>query len=161
MRPRERYALWGPEETGDVELVALLLGTGAGGHSVSEIAIAVLQRFGGLAGLARTEVGELCGVPGEIARVHRPGKRARHAVVVPVQEAADARDRDSQAEAREIPPLPPPSLSRANCPCGHRCLREPSCPLLIPLPSDTLPSLSASSLVVSYTKSIEGAHNLS
>ena len=84
MRPRERYASGGPDGLGDVELVALLLGTGAAGRSTLCIAGDLVSRFGGLRGLARAEPAELQGVPGvgqaRAVRVHAAlevGRRAQ------------------------------------------------------------------------------------
>ena len=65
MQPREQYAARGPDEVGDVELVALLLGTGSGGRSALVIAADVLHHVGGLSGLARPV--------GDGGRAGRPG----------------------------------------------------------------------------------------
>jgi DNA repair protein RadC len=51
-RPRERLASVGPEHLTDAELLAIVLGTGARGASVVQVAEAVLRGCGGLAGLA-------------------------------------------------------------------------------------------------------------
>ena len=66
MQPRERYTLYGPDTFGDIELIALLLGTGAGGLSTLTIAANLLERFGSLAELADT-------TPAAIAEVHGIG----------------------------------------------------------------------------------------
>lgn len=50
---RERVLLYGAEALGDVELVALLLGTGAEGEPVLGLAARLLDAAGGPAGLAR------------------------------------------------------------------------------------------------------------
>jgi DNA repair protein RadC len=57
--PRERLANTGIDVLGDVDLVALLLGTGHATESVSVLAQRLLEEHGGLAGLARAGVGEL------------------------------------------------------------------------------------------------------
>jgi DNA repair protein RadC len=50
---RERALLHGAEALGDVELVALLLGTGAGGQPVLGLAAQLLEAVGGVAGIVR------------------------------------------------------------------------------------------------------------
>ncbi len=57
--PRERAAALGVEQLGDVDLVAILLGTGCTGLPVSVLAALVLHQHGRIAGLARAGVGEL------------------------------------------------------------------------------------------------------
>ena len=57
--PRERAAEAGVEALGDGDLVAMVLGTGRAGESVSVLAAALLDEQGGLAGLARAGLGEL------------------------------------------------------------------------------------------------------
>jgi DNA repair protein RadC len=59
-RPRERMLLYGPAALADVELLALLLG---GGRAIQR-AQAVLERVGGLLGLAQSCPHELLDVPG-------------------------------------------------------------------------------------------------
>jgi DNA repair protein RadC len=51
-RPRERLAAVGAEHLSDAELLAIVLGSGARGASVIDVAEAVLTSCGGLAGLA-------------------------------------------------------------------------------------------------------------
>jgi DNA repair protein RadC len=66
-RPRERLLARGPQALADVELLALLLGTGCRGRSVLQLAQATLERaggLGGLAGLAQARPDALAGVPG-------------------------------------------------------------------------------------------------
>ena len=72
-RPRERLLARGPQALADVELLALLLGTGCRGRSVLQVAQAALERSGGLAGLAgqlsqagraRPASDALAGIPG-------------------------------------------------------------------------------------------------
>ncbi len=74
MQARERYAFYGPEEWGDTELLALIIGTGAGGRRAVDIARDLLDLFGNLAGIARAPIAALCGVPGvglaRAVRVH-------------------------------------------------------------------------------------------
>ncbi len=70
-RPREKLLERGPAALSDAELLALLLRTGVSGQSVLNLSDALLQRFGGLAGLLRAE-------PSELARIKGlgPAKRA-------------------------------------------------------------------------------------
>lgn len=64
MLPRERYLVTGPDGAGPVDLVALVLGTAAGGRSARTIASDLLDRFGGLPGLASASPQALAGVRG-------------------------------------------------------------------------------------------------
>jgi len=66
MQPRERYECEGPRRFGDVELLALVLGTGTASVSALEIGAGLLNDFGSLAELARAE-------PTELARQHGVG----------------------------------------------------------------------------------------
>ncbi|MEV7974087.1 UPF0758 domain-containing protein [Cellulomonas sp. NPDC089187] len=63
-RPRERLLRLGPDALSDVELVALLLGSGRPGAGVMECARELLDRHGGLAGLAAQQSTTLAAVPG-------------------------------------------------------------------------------------------------
>ena len=62
--PRERLARVGAERLADAELIALLLGTGTRGESVSVLASRLLDAHGGLAGLSRLGAGGLAEVHG-------------------------------------------------------------------------------------------------
>jgi DNA repair protein RadC len=57
--PRERAIARGVESLGDAELVAVVLGTGYRGVPVGVLAAMLVEEHGGLAGLARTGMGEL------------------------------------------------------------------------------------------------------
>jgi DNA repair protein RadC len=57
--PRERAMAVGVESLGDAELVAIVLGTGRAGLPVGVLAAALLEERGGVAGLARTGLGQL------------------------------------------------------------------------------------------------------
>lgn len=83
---RERYLLGGSH--GDVELLALVLGTVAGGRGTREVAGELIDRFGGIRGIAATPAKALTAVRGvgeaRAIRVHaacslamRPRVRAR------------------------------------------------------------------------------------
>jgi DNA repair protein RadC len=62
--PRERLARHGAEALSDIELLALLLRTGARARSASEIAARLLEQHGGLVGLAAARERELSGLSG-------------------------------------------------------------------------------------------------
>jgi DNA repair protein RadC len=84
MRRRERYLLDGPAGLGDAELLALLLETGAGGRSALAIAADLLDRAGGLHGLARRQPQEWLGIGGvgaaRAVRVHAALELGRRAL---------------------------------------------------------------------------------
>lgn len=62
--PRERLFRSGAARLSDIDLVALLLGTGSMGTGVMALAARVLEAAGGLAGVARMGGGALCSVAG-------------------------------------------------------------------------------------------------
>ena len=64
MRPREQYIVQGPDALDPRQLIALVVGTGAGGRSASEISDALLDHFGGLAGLRAAPPAALAAVRG-------------------------------------------------------------------------------------------------
>jgi DNA repair protein RadC len=95
MRPRERYLSQGSEDVGDVELLALLLGTGAAGRTTLAIAADLVGRFGGLRGVARAEPARLRCVPGvgeaRAVRLHAAlelGRRAHEGPERPAERVA-------------------------------------------------------------------------
>lgn len=63
-RPREKLLARGPAALADAELLALLLRTGIHGAPVLQMAQALLDRFGGWAGLLATSVQDLAQVKG-------------------------------------------------------------------------------------------------
>ncbi len=90
MRPREQYTLAGPDEFGDADLLALVLGTGLPGRSARSVAQALLDEAGGLAGLTGRPVAALArstGVgPARAVRIHAAlalGRRAAAATEPP------------------------------------------------------------------------------
>ncbi len=95
--PRERYALDGPEGFGDADLLALVLGTGAGGRSVRGIAGELMDTYGGIHQIAASPVGALTQVaglgPARAVRVHAACALARR------RERPGARTRVSDAES--------------------------------------------------------------
>ena len=82
-RPREKLLAHGPAALADVELLALLLRTGARGVGVLQLAEGLLQRFDGLAGLMHA-------APAELARAKGvgPAKRAELAAVLEIARRA-------------------------------------------------------------------------
>ncbi len=63
-RPRERYLAEGPTPFGEVDLLALVLGTGTPGRSALETAAHALTTAGGLAGLSQMDAHALGRLPG-------------------------------------------------------------------------------------------------
>ena len=76
-RPREKLLAQGAKALADAELIALLLRTGLQGVPVLALAQQMLDRFGGLAGLLRTDAEQLEQVKGL-----GPAKRAEVAAVL-------------------------------------------------------------------------------
>lgn len=62
--PRERAQSDGTGTLGDADLLAILLGTGLAGRPVTVVAAALLDRFGGLGGLAKVGPAALAEHPG-------------------------------------------------------------------------------------------------
>jgi DNA repair protein RadC len=63
-RPRERLAEHGPTALATHELLAIILRSGTPGRPVTQVAQDLLVRFGGLSGLARAPLPELCRLRG-------------------------------------------------------------------------------------------------
>lgn len=63
-RPRERLLTQGPQTLTNAQLLAILLRVGRHGSSAVQVGMDVLDRLGGVAGLAQCGIGELCAVPG-------------------------------------------------------------------------------------------------
>jgi DNA repair protein RadC len=78
-RPREKLLARGAAALADAELLALLLRTGLPGQGVLQLAQALLERFGGLAGLLHADVDALQGIKGL-----GPAKRAEVAAVLEI-----------------------------------------------------------------------------
>ncbi|NOT21466.1 MAG: DNA repair protein RadC [Nitrospiraceae bacterium] len=63
-RPRERLLTHGPPTLSNAQLLAILLRVGRQGSSAVQVAMDVLDRFGGVGGLVQCGIEELCAVPG-------------------------------------------------------------------------------------------------
>ncbi|MGL4649049.1 MAG: RadC family protein [Caldilineaceae bacterium] len=63
-RPRERLIADGPQALSASELLAIILRVGSQGENAIAMANRILSHFGGLVGLARATVDELCAVRG-------------------------------------------------------------------------------------------------
>lgn len=63
-RPRERLLSKGPDALSDAQLLAILLRTGRRDSSAVQVAMELLRHVGGLGGLVKSGVEELCSVEG-------------------------------------------------------------------------------------------------
>ena len=63
-RPRERLLAQGADALSDAQLLAILLRVGRQRSSAVQVGLEILDRLGGLSGLARCGIDELCAVPG-------------------------------------------------------------------------------------------------
>ncbi len=63
-RPRERLLSKGSAVLSDAQVLAILLRTGRRDASAVQVAMEVLDRIGGIAGLAQCGIEELCRIPG-------------------------------------------------------------------------------------------------
>ncbi len=59
-RPRERLAKLGPQALSNAELLAILLRVGVQGENAVQVGQRLLQTFGGISGLHRASLDELC-----------------------------------------------------------------------------------------------------
>jgi DNA repair protein RadC len=111
MQPRERYASRGPWGFGDVEMLALILGTGVAGRTSQEVAATLLSELGGLPGLARASVRELTEVkglgPARAVRVHAALQLGRRSLAAPLPpEVVDTPGRAADQLAPALRGLP-------------------------------------------------------
>ncbi len=81
-RPRERFALYGPQALSAYELLAIVLGQGTKGESVLLVAQRVLKAFGSLQRLSQASIEELSSLKGigfaraiQIKAIFELGKR--------------------------------------------------------------------------------------
>ncbi|MCX8037992.1 MAG: DNA repair protein RadC [Candidatus Sumerlaeia bacterium] len=63
-QPRTRFETLGPSNLSEIELLALIIRTGAEGKSSLDLAREILARFGSLEALSRAGLGELCQIKG-------------------------------------------------------------------------------------------------
>ncbi|MHB8846167.1 MAG: RadC family protein [Nitrospirota bacterium] len=63
-RPRERLLQQGASTLSDAQLLGIILRTGTGGRTAVDVGRDLLERFGGLSGIAQAGIKELTGVPG-------------------------------------------------------------------------------------------------
>jgi DNA repair protein RadC len=63
-RPRERLLTLGADALTDAQLLAIVLRVGRQRSSAVQVGLEILDRLGGLSGLARCGIDELCAVPG-------------------------------------------------------------------------------------------------
>jgi DNA repair protein RadC len=63
-RPRERLLKQGADKLSDAQLLGIILRTGAGGKTAIDVGRELLDTFGGIAGIARAGIAELCRVQG-------------------------------------------------------------------------------------------------
>ncbi len=63
-RPRERLLSQGPQVLTDAQLLAILLRVGRHGSSAVQVGMDILDRLGGVAGLAQCGIEELCAISG-------------------------------------------------------------------------------------------------
>jgi len=63
-RPRERLLAQGADALTDAQLLAILLRVGRQRSSAVQVGLEILDRLGGIGGLARCGIDELCAVPG-------------------------------------------------------------------------------------------------
>ena len=86
-RLREHYSLYGPRELGTIELLTLVLGTGARGISATAMATGLIAHFGSLSQLRTAPVQALAAVPGvgpaRAVRVHAALQLSQRAKVRP------------------------------------------------------------------------------
>ena len=80
LRPREKLLARGPAALADAELLALLLRTGTAGQGVLQLAQALLDAFGGLAGLLAADAEALAAAKG--IKGLGPAKRAELVAVL-------------------------------------------------------------------------------
>lgn len=78
LRPREKILAMGPQALTDVELLALVLGTGLRGCSVLDLASQLLERFKGLSGLLGASLAELQTIRG----LGGPAKRSQLSAIM-------------------------------------------------------------------------------
>jgi DNA repair protein RadC len=114
-RPRERLAESGPGALSKAELLAILLRVGIQGENSVQLAQRILDRLGGLAGIQRASISELCEIHGL-----GPAKAAQIKAAIELgsrlaREQAEERGAiSSPAEAAEVLQLEMQGLAQEN-----------------------------------------------
>jgi DNA repair protein RadC len=90
-RPRERLLKHGAEVLSDPELIAIVLRTGMPGENVMDMARALLDGLGGLAGLVRADAGSL-----QLSKGLGPAKAAQIAAAVELGRRVQQIDPDAR-----------------------------------------------------------------
>jgi DNA repair protein RadC len=94
-RPRERLIASGPASLSDAQLLAVLLRTGRERASAVDLALDLLKRFGGLKGLSRLSIAELCAVsgigPAKAAQLQAALELGRRALGTPLKKGIKIR----------------------------------------------------------------------
>ncbi len=87
-RPRERLLAKGSDALSDAHLLAILLRTGRRDSSAVQVAIELLHRLGGVAGLAKCGIEELCAIdgigPAKAAQLKAAVELGRRTMAVPL-----------------------------------------------------------------------------
>lgn len=160
--PRERYALEGPTDFGEVELLALVVGTGTAERSSRQIALALLERFGDVDGLAAAPVQALTAISGvgmaRAVRVHAACTLGRRARRVPPGAAVRNAQQAWQVLRGRMEGLPHEELhalylDRRGRPLGRLCLTRGSAAFTIVDPRQILRpavELGASGLILAH-----------
>ena len=98
-RPRERLLAQGSQTLTDAQLLAILLRVGRHGSSAVQVGIDILDRLGGLGGLAQCGIEELCAIPGvgeakaaQLKAALELGKRALAAPLTKGAKVTSSRD---------------------------------------------------------------------
>ena len=98
-RPRERLLTQGPQVLTNAQLLAILLRVGRHRSSAVQVGMDILDRLGGVAGLAQCGLEELCAVPGvgeakaaQLKAAFELGKRALAAPLTKGTKITSSRD---------------------------------------------------------------------
>jgi DNA repair protein RadC len=98
-RPRERLLSQGPHVLTDAQLLAIVLRVGRHGSSAVQVGMDILDRLGGVAGLAQCGIEELCAISGvgeakaaQLKAALELGKRALAGPLVKGRKITSSRD---------------------------------------------------------------------
>ena len=91
-RPRERLLTKGPDALSDAHLLAILLRTGRRDSSAVQVAIELLDQVGGVGGLGKCGIEELCAIhgvgPAKAAQLKAAIELGRRSMAVPLSTGA-------------------------------------------------------------------------